>query len=503
MDRTQRRHRRRPLQRPVGMTCGLVLAVLAATGATSQAARAAAPPGITETVLGLAVSPAFSSTGTVVAAAAPPTQCPPGQQCMHLWVSHDGGASWSRAAARGWVPGTLSIATDGQGHDVMFTGASSGLLRSDDGGATWTSVGDAGTPTAAPSFPVDKTLAVAGSSDYVLTDGHRSGVRGSGGALSDYSFMYAPSFPSAGRNAPALLVGTDQKTGVPIVEQCDASLACHGGTTPPGAASYPPFNLVPSSTYASDGTVFLQTGRGIYKSIDGGATFQPLTPASTKNASATATPGLALATGYRESGPNRTVYAGLLQASINQIDPAASTTTGGVYRSIDGGATWKNISAGTALDKGATAMAVSATGRIFAGYTASGRSGLLCSDGGSWQATCSAVGQHSGSSAAGGTGAGPGTGTSGSSGCTGSDCTGTANGANNSQPGSRSTAGAALGNGDSQSAPNAVDVKAQASVGGATWWPIAVAGSVGLVALGAALPVAARRRRNAAAPEDE
>jgi len=453
-------------------------------------AQSTMPPGAfpNEDVLSIAVAPNFTRVGLVTAVTTPITSCK-GPQCAHLWVSRNGGSTWSRANAQGWDLGTVTVAVDRNGHDVLLSGGSSGLLRSDDAGTTWSKIGDAGSVTPAPSYASDARVAVAGNADYILSNGTRTAAQGSGGTLKDTSFMYSPTYPASGAHAPALLVGTDPTTGAPSVERCDVALSCQGAVAPPGASSFPPFEMVPSSGYATDGTVFLETGRGLYKSTDAGATFRPLTIVSTDGANATGTPGLAVAPGYQERGPVHTVYAGIIQAHINQANPMASNTTGGLYRSIDGGTTWANISSGTQLDSGATALAVAPTGRIFAGFITTDKGGLLCSDGNGWHASCSPIGQQAADTGS-GNGSNPAT-TSGAH-CSDSPCAADA-GANSANRPTPSAQGAQTGG---RNAPAATSLHAQpTSAHSKISWLVGggIAAAV-FVALGAWLAI--RRRRS-------
>jgi hypothetical protein len=149
--------------------------------------------------------------------------------------------------------------------------------------------------------------------------------------------------------------------------------------------------LSPASDYASTGTVFAQTARGIFKSTDGGKSFGPITVVAANGAKQTNTLGLALAPDYAERGPNRTVFVAVFQVFM---EGKQGHSAGGVFRTTDGGSTWTRLSAPTTLDHGATALAVAPDGRMFAGYAGSdGTTGLLCSaDGGTWEAACPAIG---------------------------------------------------------------------------------------------------------------
>ena len=381
--------RRSILRLAVGTACAVAVLPLPAHAATAM------PSAIgDEAVQWLTVSPAYGHTGLVIAVAQQMSGCQ--SSCTRLWATHDGGATWTELAARGWAGGRPVVAIDGQGREVLVAASSSALQESTDGGESWSTVANAGTtlPAISPQFATTGEVAVANPSggDVRYTPAGAAGVRGSGGAATDLAFAYSPSYPSAGGHAAALLSSADPKSGLPVISTCDASLSCTGAATLPGATTYSaPATLLPSPGFASDGVVFAQSGRGIYKSTDGGLSFAPLPVAPANGATATATPMLALAPGYREAGPVRTLYAAVFQVFT---DPRNPHSAGGVYRSTDGGATWQGLGLSTPLSNGVMAVATAPDGRLFAGYVASSGAGLLCSqDGGTtWVTACTRLG---------------------------------------------------------------------------------------------------------------
>lgn len=395
-------------------TVALGIAGVAGLGAgpprPAAAATAPSPSAVGSAwVAGITVSPAYAATGLVIATVIPTVSCH--GSCAQLWASHDGGATWTHLLAAGWDAGIPVIALDGSGQETLYAGSST-LKRSDDGGATWTAVGAQGTPTVSPTYPSDHSLGVASpSGDYVLRNGSASPVTGSAGSIKDVFFTYAPAFPAAGPYPSALLSGTDGN-GRPAVMRCTADLTCRDAATIPGGLPMAgPLTLAPSTAYASDGVVFAQDSGGVYKSSDGGRSFGQLAVGAA-DATAVRPLGIALAPQYREAGPVRTVYAAVVNVYGGAANGQGARTSGGVYRSGDGGTTWTVVGPGSPLDKGATAVSVAPDGRLFAGYfdSTTGHAGLLCTgDSVQWQASCLALTHAAaGSGTSGGSSASPG-----------------------------------------------------------------------------------------------
>jgi hypothetical protein len=350
----------------------------------------------------IAVSPAYPETGLVLAMVTP-TGCRPTQtqRCERLMISHDGGSTWLKAAAKGWEGGRLYIAVGGSGKEVIY-GESSGRIQvSRDDGSSWTNEIPNGVPAISPTYAKNGALAVAsGAHDFVVHDGTATIVKGSGGSLLDLGFMFAPTFPDSGAFPPVLLSAADKDSHAPLVQQCTADLTCGGATTIPGDQTFAiPVSLHPSSDYAHDGVVFARAGRSVSKSVDGGRSFAPLAIVAANGSAGTASPMMAIAPGYKEAGPVRTVYVAILQAFIDPKDPKKTHTSGGIYRSGDGGTSWGPVGAPGPFDEGATAITVAPDGRLFAGYAheSTGQFGLLCSSNGTtWQASCPPVGHWKG-----------------------------------------------------------------------------------------------------------
>ena len=377
--------------RAIAIAAGAAALLLTVGGAQAQTSTPA--PALSaignELILWISVSPAYARTGTVVVSSGPLSGCSQTTpDCKHIWVTHDGGHSWSRAKAQGWTGVNPEIAVDSTGREVLYGTANPKVLRSDDDGNTWTQVGPSGgTPTPAPTYGKDQALAVAGTADYVLRGTQLQTVVGSGGAMGDTFFAYSPSLPAG--NPPALLGGIDRASRLPAVQHCTAALICTGTVTLSGTGKTPgPPNLYLSSDFGNDGTVFAQTASDVFKSTNGGSSFTRLS-VGVSGASRTATTMMALAPGYREHGPVRTAYVAVMQATTKRV--------GGLYRTTDGGATWSKVGSPGPFDDGALAVAAAPDGRLFASYlNAHMQGGLLCSaDGGTtWHPACAVAGSN-------------------------------------------------------------------------------------------------------------
>jgi hypothetical protein len=472
-----------------------VLSTLPATALADNTPPSAVGQGL---VTAIAVSPVMDRTGLVVAFITD------SKGKNHLWVSHNSGASWQMPAAKGWNDGRPFIGTDARGHDTIYAAGSSsntGLLRSDDGGASFVQVspGSLVTGTAGPTYRSNGMVVGAGTPDLVATSSGQKTVKGSSGANQDWMFALSPTYPSAGSHFAALLTGIDHH-GMPVVQQCGADLSCSGASALPGSVTFSaPATLHMSSAYGHDGVVFAQSGRGLYKSIDGGVSFAPLTLPS-DSGSVVATPMMDLDPSYAEAGPDRTVYVAEFETIA---DPRNPRSGGGVLRSVDGGATWKKLGSPSPLDGGAVAVAEGPDNRLFAGYLESSQvasgEGLLCSDDGgtSWHASCAALG-----SAANDPGPLPGSGPASSGGKGGTS--------SGSQAGGASTPGTAGGSGGGSAGSNGGGSSGGASNGALAGSTVgAHSGSQGghtlliivaaVVAVGLAAAAWVMRRRGAAA----
>jgi photosystem II stability/assembly factor-like uncharacterized protein len=378
---------------------GAVAGVSTTNGAGSAAAAAMLPASLpNEAIWFIAVSPAYQRTGLVVAGGSDLPGCLKVEVCHHLFVSHDGGATWSRSRAKHWGDMPVYIGVDKTGHEILFSGLDIPLERSDDEGDTWTKAGDHDSNPYVPlNFTESGLVAVGGATPYLYSavDGSSRIVEGSGGTIEDFAIMLSPTYPSGGRFAPALLNGRDAHKHE-VVQQCDAALRCSGATVLPFSTLYGIPRFVPTLNYPNDGVVFFQDSTDLYKSTDGGRSFTPLhiLPQLTgfEGSLVPYVSKLELTPRYKEAGPIRTMYV-----SVGATDtgpgfgtpaPEILTARRGVYRSDDGGATWRPLAPQPFDSVGALSMAVTPNGRVLAGGH-----GIWCStDGATWRSTCPAEG---------------------------------------------------------------------------------------------------------------
>jgi hypothetical protein len=343
-------------------------------------------------VVWLAVSPSYVKNGIVVAVATQKYDCYL-RECTQVWLTKDKGATWMREKATGFTGARPVITIDAAGHETLYSEGDN-LQRSDDYGDTWVDAGPGpnGSPTPVPNSPEGAVAVAGGASDYILSSNAVKPVKGSGGALDDKGFAFAPHFPDSGSFPPALLVSVERATRRPIIQQCKTDLSCTGNTVLVGSAYYGiSQRFFFSADYARDGVVFTKTQDTIYKSTDGGVSFTALKLADNA-ATATLARMMAVSPDYREAGPVRTAYVALTQVFLRaEVTNRRSTfKAGAVYKTSDGGNSWQVVGSPGPLDTGVTAVAVAPDGRVFAGYIKRYDGGLLCStDGGNdWRESC-------------------------------------------------------------------------------------------------------------------
>ncbi len=317
-----------------------------------------ANPGLLDlTVLALALSPRFEQDQTGFAATA-----------SGLYRTRNGGKSWRAVELDLEDPAVqcLAVSPDFAEDSLVLAGTEAdGLLRSDDGGATWEVVpdlADRGVTAIAFAGRGDGAGAIAAATvdGIALSDDSGQSWRIVGGDLGPVlTLVFVPhaggeallaGLPKAGimRStdggetwAPAndglsasLLVGlavspafADDQTLVAAGLEEGVTISTDGGATwtpaNDGLADSTVFGVVTSPAFAADRTLYAATAAGIYRSPDAGAHWEPLPATETPEAAA------GIVVGAAEDG--------------NPASLLAALQGGRLVLSEDGGATWRGL----------------------------------------------------------------------------------------------------------------------------------------------------------------
>ena len=314
----------------------------------------------------LVPSPTYTSSGVVFATGTVATGCayPP---CIAMFRSNDAALTWSRLAAVGYAGGTVMLPPSYPDDARIFAAGSNALQVSDDDGQTFhplTSVG--GPATMSPDFDSgDPTILIGTAPGWLYHDDTGQAeplTLAPPPAGSQLNFGYVGTDDAGSRR---LLVGaidpTQGSPSAPVVNLCTGSV-CRTVAELTGAQGAPAIAV--STSFSRDATAFAWRGSHLYRSGDGGETFEPVTLPS---------PGAVQA--LTDDG------AGTFYAALSGV--SADGAAGGLVASRDGGRTWKRLGADTALDGGVSAIAVLSNGELLAAPASLDAGGLLHStDGG-------------------------------------------------------------------------------------------------------------------------
>ncbi|MBV8981356.1 MAG: sigma-70 family RNA polymerase sigma factor [Acidimicrobiia bacterium] len=320
-------------------------------------------------------SPNYANDHEVYASGVATRQCLLGS-CPTLFHSTDGGMTWVRLWSLDFGGGTVLLPPSYPADHRVFEIDAHALRVAADGGHLFrplTPLG--GHAVMSPGFSsVDRQILVGAMPGWIYHDPtslvtpFNLAPEPTSVAL---SFAYSPAYTSDHK----LVVGG---TGLlpwsqSMVSRC-AGTICTTATPLAGSAGTP--SLLASRTYATSGLTYAWQLARFYRSVDGGASFTPV-----------ALPAAGTVQSVAEDDAGR-LYVALLSTG------SGGTSSGGVFSSPDAGRTWTRIGAGTALDRGATAVMPLPDGRLLVAPYASNGGGLLCSDdgGGTFAPRCSVNG---------------------------------------------------------------------------------------------------------------
>lgn len=239
-------------------------------------------PTLDDVIVGFDVSAAYADSPDLVVST----------YVAGLHLSNDGGATWSPAAGLDAAAGAGSgvvrlfnvVMSPAFASDrTLFTSTDSAVLRSDDGGGAWTPLepGDAPTSRGAPridivavspAFATDGTVAVGTRDGLVVVSDDRGATFGQrtdlGGPVR--SVVFSPDFASDGvvlASTSAGVDGSGAEVGAAVHRSAD------GGRTWSTVVVGRPGRLAVSPAFGLDSTVLLASRRGLFRSLDGGASF--------------------------------------------------------------------------------------------------------------------------------------------------------------------------------------------------------------------------------------
>jgi RNA polymerase sigma-70 factor (ECF subfamily) len=301
---------------------------------------------------------------TLFATGVPRTPCPT-VSCAALFQSTDGGESWKRLPATGFVGGDLLVPPHYATDHRLFAASSLGLHLSTDGGNSFGLVAPVGGPAAmSPTFSSgDPTILIGGAPrwDY---DAATQVPTPSTLLLPTTSAVTQFAFSPAYATDHVLFAGTTTTDSSAGVYRC-VNGTCEARAPLAELTAVP--NLVVSPSFARDHAVWAWRGQLLYRSADGGASFDRIAVPAGGDLSSV----VVAADG---------TYIGLWADRTGR--------QGGLFRTRDDGASWQPVATSGPFAAGVTAIA-DVGGRLIAAVDATlGDSSLLWSDdrGDTWQA---------------------------------------------------------------------------------------------------------------------
>jgi hypothetical protein len=275
-----------------------------------------------------------------------------------VWKSVDGGAHWSAARSGITEPTIGALAIDRLDSQVLYAGSldGGGVFRSTDGGATWAAANNGLAITTIGTLAVDPTNSAIVYAGTTCCGIYKSTNRGAswtwlqGGGLPQISVHALLIDPAA----PATIYAGSDSQGL--------FKSTNGGATWAPANGGASFTAVNGLAIAG-GALYAATGSGVFKSTDGAATFAASGNGLPSNSiQSIAADAAALYAGLLNVGVYRSVDGGATWAAANAgaqatigslaVDPHTSRIYAGfdlgVYVSTSNGTAWAKSSTGLA-----------------------------------------------------------------------------------------------------------------------------------------------------------